>query len=136
MLYEPFVAAALAAAAATMPLSPGAAGQDPAAEAGHQLTITVTDTGEPEHAQVHTLRCEPAGGDHPEAATACDVLAELEDPFSPVPPDSLCTYIHGGPATAVIEGTWAGEPVDAAFARTNGCEVARWDRLVPVLPHV
>jgi hypothetical protein len=41
---------------------------------------------------------------------------------------------YGGAATARVTGTWAGRPVDAAYSRKNGCEIARWDRLVPLLP--
>lgn len=41
---------------------------------------------------------------------------------------------YGGPATARITGTWAGRPVDATYDRTNGCAIARWDRMVPLLP--
>lgn len=57
-----------------------------------------------------------------------------EGSFRPVPPDSVCTMMYGGPATAHVTGTWAGRPVDATFDRSNGCQMARWDRLVPLLP--
>ena len=56
------------------------------------------------------------------------------DAFAPVPRDAVCTLRYGGPATARVTGTWAGRPVDATYGRTNGCEIARWDRLVPLLP--
>jgi hypothetical protein len=58
------------------------------------------------------------------------------DPFAPVPPDSTCTMVYGGPATAHVTGTWAGRPVDATYDRGNGCEIGRWDRMVPLLPKV
>jgi hypothetical protein len=41
---------------------------------------------------------------------------------------------YGGPATARVTGWWAGRPVDATFDRSNGCEIERWDRFVPLLP--
>jgi hypothetical protein len=41
---------------------------------------------------------------------------------------------YGGPATARITGTWHGRPVDATYKRTDGCEISRWQGLVPVLP--
>jgi hypothetical protein len=41
---------------------------------------------------------------------------------------------YGGPATAHVTGNWAGRPVDTTYDRSDGCEIARWDRLVPVLP--
>jgi hypothetical protein len=46
----------------------------------------------------------------------------------------MCTMLYGGPATAHVTGTWAGRPVDARFDRADGCEIARWDALVPLLP--
>lgn len=47
---------------------------------------------------------------------------------------TLCTMQYGGSATAHVTGTWAGRPVDARYDRGDGCEIARWDRLVPLLP--
>ena len=41
--------------------------------------------------------------------------------------DIACTQIFGGPEEATIKGTIRGEPVDATFTRTDGCEIARWD---------
>ena len=48
----------------------------------------------------------------------------------------MCTQQYGGPATARVTGTWQGQHVDATFDRTNGCEIARWNTLRPVLPNV
>jgi hypothetical protein len=56
------------------------------------------------------------------------------EPFAPVAPGSDCTMLYGGPATARVTGTWAGRPVHATYDRSNGCEMARWDRMVPLLP--
>lgn len=50
--------------------------------------------------------------------------------------DVACTQIFGGPETATIKGTLRGEPVDASFARSDGCEIARWDKVKPLLDHV
>jgi hypothetical protein len=44
-----------------------------------------------------------------------------------------CTEIYGGPDVATITGSVDGEPVDATVTRSNGCEIARWDALEPVL---
>ena len=85
----------------------------------------------------HTLTCRPTGGDHPHAGAACRRLNHLPgDPFQPVPPGSVCTMIYGGPQRATVRGIVHGKPVAAWFDRTNGCEIARWDALVPVLPAV
>jgi hypothetical protein len=83
-------------------------------------------------AAVHhwTLRCGPPGGTLPQAAAACRRLQDFtEDPFAPVPPDTICTAIYGGPQTARVTGTYRGQKVNAVFNRRNGCEIARWKRL-------
>ena len=81
------------------------------------------------------LTCAPDGGDHPDPAGACAVLArDGATALLPTPADQACTMIYGGPQRATVTGTWRGEPVDATFDRTNGCEIARWQTLVPLLP--
>ncbi|MFF9363146.1 SSI family serine proteinase inhibitor [Streptomyces griseoluteus] len=104
---------------------------------GDHLTLVVHGAG-PGRDGVRQLSCHPEGGDHPDPVAACRVLDKNtrwgQDTFAPVPPDSICTMIDGGPATAHVTGHWAGRPVDADFSRRNGCEIARWDRLVPFLP--
>ncbi|AXG78974.1 SSI family serine proteinase inhibitor [Streptomyces paludis] len=117
---------------------------------GDVFTVTVADSGVPGADGTFRLSCRPAGGTHPKAQAACDRLAELgagaqseagagsvpggRDPFAPVPRDTMCTMLHGGPATARISGTWRGRAVDASFSKKNGCEISRWRTLEPVLP--
>lgn len=95
------------------------------------LTITVRD-GTGGAPRVWTLTCDPPGGDHPDPAGACAAIEAARRPFAPVPADLACTQIYGGPETATITGTWRDEPVDAAYRRTDGCEIARWNALAPV----
>ena len=80
-----------------------------------------------------TLVCDPAGGDHPDPAAACRHLAAATEPFAPIPADALCTQQYGGPQTATVRGTYRGEPVDLALSRTDGCRIAQWDALGPLL---
>jgi hypothetical protein len=80
-----------------------------------------------------TLRC-PTGGTLPDAARACVRLDGLDDPFGPLPKDVACTEIYGGPQVADVEGTFRGEPVNTRFTRTNGCEIARWNRVRFLFP--
>ncbi|MEU6486233.1 SSI family serine proteinase inhibitor [Streptomyces sp. NPDC046887] len=107
-----------------------------------KLTITIADSGYSTANGTFELECDTrsAVGTHPRAKSACDRLDELaaqdRDPFAPVAEGTMCTMQHGGPATAHITGTWRGEDVDARFSRTDGCEIARWDALKPVLPRV
>jgi hypothetical protein len=83
------------------------------------------------------LHCDLAGGTHPAPEKACEQLFGLDDAFAPTPGDAVCTELYGGPAVAEIEGLFRGETVDATFSRSDGCEIARWDRhafLFPVRP--
>ncbi|MFH8608476.1 SSI family serine proteinase inhibitor [Streptomyces sp. NPDC018029] len=102
-----------------------------------RLTVTVTGMGA-EGDGTYRLNCHPAGGTHPQAKEACARLDEISvygrDLFAPVPPGTMCTMQYGGPATARITGTWHGRPVNATYDRSNGCEIGRWNALVPVLP--
>ncbi|MGP3924588.1 SSI family serine proteinase inhibitor [Streptomyces sp. 8N616] len=113
------------------PLTLAPAGED-------RLTVTISNSGNRAVDGRYTLDCHPTGGTHREARAACDRLDEMsrwgEDPFAPVEPRANCTMMYGGPTTARITGTWAGRPVDARFDRRNGCEIARWNKLRPVLP--
>ncbi|MFI5807159.1 SSI family serine proteinase inhibitor [Streptomyces sp. NPDC051561] len=105
---------------------------------GDRLTVTVADSGLPDADGTYELDCRPTGGTHPDAQQACERLDEVtvwgKDPFAPVAPDALCTQVYGGPQTARVTGTWAGRPVDTTYRRTNGCEMSRWDGMVPLLP--
>jgi len=82
-----------------------------------------------------TLTCGPAGGTHPDAAAACAAIASAggAPAFAPVARTAACTQIYGGPQTASVSGSVDGVAVGARFARTDGCEIARWDRLALVL---
>jgi hypothetical protein len=95
----------------------------------YELTITYWPTGRGGEARTATLTCDPDGGSHPDPVGACDALLEHEDALKPVAGDVVCTQIYGGDQ----EATAVGRGVDAVFSRANGCEIARWDALAPVL---
>jgi hypothetical protein len=117
--------------------SPGGAAGGPVSDGPARLdALTVQiDRGDGTPAQHWTLVCGgPVQGDHPDAAAACAHLAALEDPFAPVPDDAVCTEVYGGPQTAHVTGRWRGLPVDLRLSRVNGCFIAQWDRLGPLLP--
>lgn len=83
---------------------------------------------------VWTLRCNPPRGSLARPARACQkVLAGGMRLFAPTPRGVACIEIYGGPQRARITGVLAGKPVWATFSRTNGCEIARWQRLSPWL---
>ncbi|MGP4043488.1 SSI family serine proteinase inhibitor [Streptomyces sp. 2A115] len=127
-------AAPSAAFAASLPLMPPPVS---GADDTDHLTVTVRDAGDGNDG-TYELDCHPVGGSHPDAQAACEEMDRRtswgKDPFAPAPPGGMCTMQYGGPATARVTGTWAGRPVDATYERGDGCEIARWDALVPVLP--
>ena len=47
--------------------------------------------------------------------------------------DRVCTEIYGGGEAARITGTVAGRPVDVTVDRANGCGIADWKLLQPIL---
>jgi hypothetical protein len=97
------------------------------------LEISVTPGGEAP-TKFWTLRCPSGGGTLPDAANACEQLAQIVDPFAPVPKDTACTQVYGGPQEADVTGTYRGRPVNAHFDRGNGCEIARWDKVAFLFP--
>ncbi|MFG3404270.1 SSI family serine proteinase inhibitor [Streptomyces sp. NPDC048142] len=108
-----------------------------------RLTVSVENTGVAGADGTFALECGPTGGSHPQGQAACDRLAEAgatrsgrQELFRPTPEGTMCTMIHGGDATARIVGTWEGRAVDTTASRRDGCEIARWNSLVPVLPDV
>ena len=83
------------------------------------------------------LTCSPAGGTHPDPQSACQAIEKNDGAaFKPVDPDTMCTEVYGGPGTATITGTWRGQEVNSRLNLTNGCEIARWEALVGLLPPI
>ena len=95
----------------------------------YDLTISFWPAGRAGDSRSATLQCDPDGGSHPAVAAACDALLQHEDALQPVPSDVACTEIYGGPQLATISGP----DVRATLSRRNGCEIARWDALAPVV---
>jgi hypothetical protein len=101
-----------------------------------ELRITVWPEGRAAaNAHRYTLACGPARGTVPHPARACTVLSRLgAAAFAPTPPMTACTDIYGGPAQARVLGLVSGRHVDARLRLTNGCEIARWQRVAAVVP--
>jgi hypothetical protein len=114
---------------------PQAPASETEAPVNTQLNITIDYGGG--KSDTWTLTCDPVGGSHPEADKACAALAAKgRTALPPVPKGMMCTQIFGGDQTAMIEGTWNGQPVSATFSRRNGCEISRWNALKGLLPAV
>ena len=72
-------------------------------------------------------------GSAAEQGPSCALLKKLQaSVFEPVPKDTACTMIYGGPETATIEGQIDGKRIDAKFSRTNGCEIDRFTKVEPL----
>jgi hypothetical protein len=82
-----------------------------------------------------TVRLDPDGKGPAEAkeARVRDAAGLRPADFEPVPDDVACTQQFGGPETATVSGTLNGRAVDARFARDNGCEIARWEKVSALL---
>lgn len=92
-------------------------------EAGHVIRLVARDN-------------QPAAGTTvPDPGAALTAVERFgEEIFFPKPgPPKLCTQQYGGPQVAVVTGTFHGRPVHATFTRTDGCEIARWKAMAPLL---
>ncbi len=97
----------------------------PAAKVSLTVVVTPTPGATPKR---WTLRCDPAGGTHPEAKAACRALLAAKNPFAPIPRGIMCPMIVAGPQKATITGTFFGQHVASDFSRA-GCEATRWAKL-------
>ena len=123
---------ALAIAAGALAASVSALAGTPS---GTSLRVTYWEDGSrPAESVIWTLRCSPPRGSLPRPALACRRLAAGGPKlFAPVPPDTVCTQIYGGPQKARVVGSLAGKRIWATVKRTNGCEIGRWNQLSPWL---
>jgi hypothetical protein len=96
-----------------------------------ELEIVVWASGKGGPSTRRSLRCP---GTTEADRNACRMLEGVEDAFEPVPADTVCADIYGGPQVAEVRGTFNGREIDAAFNRTNACEIARWNRLQFLFP--
>ena len=108
--------------------------------------VTVWPNGKTGKGQSYGLPCGRGGGEFgsgsgtrlfPNARVACRKLSRLPiEAFAPLPRNVACTEIYGGPEVASVFGFAAGKEFEATFARTNGCEIARWNRVRFLFPSV
>jgi hypothetical protein len=97
----------------------------PAAKVSLTVVVTPSPGATPKR---WTLRCDPAGGTHPDAQAACRDLLDSKNPFAPIPRGIMCPMIVAGPQKATISGTFFGQHVASNFSKA-GCEAARWAKL-------
>lgn len=115
-------------------------GGDPG-EAASSLSVTVSSEGQ--QLRAGTLTCgESSTGtgflaDPATAEAACAFLTTSSDAQRRLVegpnPGLLCTEIYGGPEVARVQGQVDGQAVDESIDRTDGCGIADWDLLGPLL---
>ena len=68
---------------------------------------------------------------------ACDLVTGNERArarlVAGTPADRMCTQLYGGPQQAQVSGRVVGRPVDVTLTRVDGCGVADWSLLQPLL---
>jgi len=90
------------------------------------LVITVTS---PQGTRETALECDASA-----RSRRCETARRLAGFLAKQPPrDRVCTQIYGGPETAHVRGTIGDRRVDRRFSKTNGCEIADWKRVEPLL---
>ena len=115
--------------------SDGPLGDDAqASTARYDLTVTYWREGKGGPSRTASLTCDPVGGTHLEAEKACAALDAHAEALHAVPGDLACAEIYGGDQVAEVTGvTPSTGSLRALFDRTNGCEIARWDALAPLI---
>lgn len=125
----------------TVPAPSPAPSSLPAAGPGKgnaELAVMVKPS-DSEPAVNYTLVCKDgapaAESSHPSAAAACTALKNNPAVLSPGPrsTDQACTQQYGGPQQATVTGIVDDSPVDASFARRDGCEISLWNAAKDIL---
>ncbi|XAS72882.1 serine protease inhibitor [Micrococcaceae bacterium Sec5.1] len=111
----------------------------------YDVDLTVTLTEAPGAAPIEfylrsakgILSPEPDSIDSnlPDATAALAAVEQFgEEVFFPVPrPDRICTQQYGGPQVALVTGWFRGRKIHSKLSRTDGCEIARWRAMAPLL---
>ena len=89
------------------------------------MTVRPEGAGGPE--RVRRVECATLGKDAIEPR--CRALGGLDrKDLAPVPRQTACAQVYGGPATARVTGELRDVQVTASFDLTDACEIARWRR--------
>lgn len=93
-----------------------------------KVSLTVAESGAGSAGRHWTLRCEPAGGNFPDAAAACAKLMRFRTIFSPSPHHVMCPMIMADARTYIVYGTFLGHKVHQSIV-DGGCDLTRWHEL-------
>lgn len=102
------------------------------------LAIRLSETPDGPHHEFALVAVDGTVTDRstvPDAAAALTAVFEHGQAiFFPEPgPPKRCTQQYGGPQRALITGTFGGRAVHTELSLTDGCEIARWRALAPLL---
>lgn len=106
------------------------AGADPAPRVVLQVSTWIQGKGEAD-TEVPARSTVTCDGDL--SADCAALLAVPAEVWAPVPADAACTKIYGGPGVVQVTGLVDGRSIDSTFTRNGGCEIRRWDAVVPLL---
>lgn len=101
-------------------------GPDPVVPSANATSLVLTVAPQQTVGHSVTLRCNPAGGTHPNAAGACAALDSAGGDFTKLAPTAgrMCPHlVH--PVTVRANGTYRGAPVAYAKTFNNSCEMDR-----------
>jgi len=102
----------------------GSGGGGPAQATQVDLTATL-DLGAPNGGPPQTWKVTCP---NPQHVAACARLVTAKGAFTPPPAGSACTLIYGGPEVLTVTGNVGSRQVDYRTGRTNGCEIADYNR--------
>ena len=107
----------------------GGDGKPPASADDDRANLSVVVRADESGTRVRRVQvaCDPIGPDASDET--CRRLGGLtKADLAPVPDETACAEIYGGPAVATVTGTLRGEPVRARFSLTDACQIERWRR--------
>jgi hypothetical protein len=123
----------------TAPTTTTTIGEDPLS-GEVSLTVRVVSAGDLLREATLTCGGDPTGTGHladAAARAACELLRTnplvVSLLVSGREPGMMCTQQYGGPEEATVKGTIDGRPVDASINRRDGCGIAEWNLLTPLL---
>jgi hypothetical protein len=108
--------------------APAGGGSSAGTTSAAKVSLTIVETGSASTATRWTLRCEPAGGNVPDPATACAKLLQHRAIFSPSPRHVMCPMIMADARGYIVYGTFLGQTVHQTIV-DGGCDIARWGQL-------